>query len=102
MPGDGDLDLSCLCAAVCDQRWPDAGRCAQYVPKLALAQGFANAAPGELVLADDALGVDPQKNVDAVPGPFGDLGWEDAAVQPCGQSGVPEVVGPLGEGRGLL
>ena len=34
----------------------------------ALAQGFADAALGELVLADDALGVAPQQHVDAMPG----------------------------------
>jgi len=72
------------------------------VPKLAVAKGLADAAAGELVLAEDALGVDSQENVDTVPGPFGDLGWEDAAVQPCGQAGVPEVVWPPGQGRGLL
>ncbi len=102
MPGYGDLALSRLYTAVCGYKWPAAGRCAQYVPKLALAQGFANAAPGELVLADDAPGVNPRENVDAVLGPFGDLGWVDAAVQPCGQAGMPEVVWSPGEGRGLL
>jgi hypothetical protein len=81
IPGSCDLARSRPYATVCGQWWPDAGRCAQYVPKLALAQGLADAAAGELVLADDALGVDPQENVDTVPGPFGDLGWEDAAVQ---------------------
>jgi len=39
-----------------------------------LEQCFADAALGELVLADDALGVDAQQNVHAVPGPFRDLG----------------------------
>jgi hypothetical protein len=67
-----------------------------------LAQGFADPALGELVLADDSLGVDPQQHVDAVPGPFGDLGRVDAAVEPRGQTRVPQVVGPPGQGRGLL
>ena len=95
---------------MCGRDWPDAGRCAKYVPKSKivnrllsiLAQGFADAALGELVLAHYALGVDPQQHVDAVPGPFGDLGRVDAAVQPRGEAGVPEVVGPPGERRGLL
>jgi hypothetical protein len=62
------------------QRWLDAGRCAQYVPKLALAQGLADPALGEFVLAYDALGIDPEEHVDAVSGPLGDLGRVDAAV----------------------
>ena len=57
-----------------------------------LAQRFADPALGELVLAHDALGVDPQEHVHAVPGPLGHLGGVDAAVQPGGQAGVPEVV----------
>ena len=67
-----------------------------------LSQCFADPAFRELILADDALGVDPKKHVDAVPGPFGDLGWLDAAVEPRGEAGVPQVVGPPGEGRGLF
>jgi len=67
-----------------------------------LAQGFANAALGEIVLAHYAPGVDPQQHVDAVPGPFGDLSRIHATVEPGGQAGVPEVVGPPGERRGLL
>jgi hypothetical protein len=35
-------------------------------------------------------------------GPFGDLGGVDAAVQPGGQTGVAEVIGSAGKGRGLL
>ena len=67
-----------------------------------LAQGFANPALGQLVLAYDALGIDPEEYVDAVPGPFGDLGWVDATVEPRGKARVPKVVGPPAEGRGLL
>jgi len=44
------------------------------------------------MLADDALGVDPEQDVDAVAGPFGDLGGGDSAVEPGGEAGVPEVV----------
>jgi hypothetical protein len=62
-----------------------------------LAQRFAHAALGELVLADDALGVDAQRDVHAVPGPLGYLGGVDATVQPGGQACVPQVVGPPGE-----
>ena len=67
-----------------------------------LAQGFVDAALGEVVLARDALGIDAQQYVHAVPGPLGHLGWVDAAVQPCRQAGVPQVVWPPGERRGLL
>jgi len=67
-----------------------------------LAQGFADAALGELILAHDASAVDPQQHVDAVPGPFGDLSQTHAAVEPGGQTCVPKVVAPPGGGRGLL
>ena len=66
------------------------------------AQGFVDAALGKLVLARDALGVDAQQHVHAVPGPLGHLGGIDAAVEPGGQAGEPQVVWPPGEGRGLL
>ena len=64
-----------------------------------LAQGFVDAVLGELVLAHDALGVDAQQYVHAVPGPLGHLGGVDAAVQPGGQAGVPQVVWPPGKGE---
>ena len=71
----------------------DAGRCAQYMPKLVLAQCLADPALGEFVLADDALGIDPEQCVDPVPGPLRDLGWVDAAVEPRRQASMEEVVG---------
>ena len=67
-----------------------------------LPQGFGNPALGEFVLAHDALGVDPQEDVHAVPGPFRHLGRVDAAVEPRGQAGVPEVVWVPRERGGLL
>jgi hypothetical protein len=74
-----------------------------------LAQGFADPALGELVLTRDALGVDPQQHVDAVPGPLRHLSGIDAAVQPRGQASVPEVIRApcergvlLGRGEGRL
>jgi len=67
-----------------------------------LAQRFADPALGQLVVAHDALGVDAQQHVHAVPGPLGHLGGIDAAVQPGGQAGMAEVAWPPGEGRGLL
>jgi hypothetical protein len=45
-----------------------------------LAEHFADAALSELVLADNALGVDAQQHIHAVPGPLGYLCGEDAAV----------------------
>jgi hypothetical protein len=95
------------------------GRCAQYLPtskiitvrsldgflaprrcRVAtslLPQRFADPALGELVLAGNALCVDAQQHIDAVPCPLGHLGWVDAAVEPRGQAGVPEVIWPPGE-----
>jgi hypothetical protein len=67
-----------------------------------LPQGLADAALGELILAHHAPGIDPQEHIHAVPRPLGYLGRVDAAVEPCGQAGVPEVVRAQGERRGLL
>src|SRR5215467_3715714 len=67
-----------------------------------LKERCADPALGELVLAYDALGVDPQQHVDAVPGPLRHLGRVDAAVEPRGQAGVPEVIWAPRERRGLL
>ncbi len=72
------------------------------LPMSVLAKRFADPALGELVLARDALGVDPQQHVHAVTGPLRYLGGVDAAVQPCGQAGVPKVIRPPGERRRLL
>jgi hypothetical protein len=62
-------------------------------PRLALlsvlAQRFADPPLGEFVLTLDALGVDPQRHVDAVPGPLRHLSGIDAAVQPRGQASMP-------------
>jgi hypothetical protein len=67
-----------------------------------LPQCFADPALRQFVLADDAFGIDPQQYVHAVPGPLGNLGRVDAAVEPGGQAGVPQVVRAPGERRGLL
>jgi hypothetical protein len=67
-----------------------------------LAQCFADPALGELVLAHDTFGVDPEQHVHAVTGPVRYLGGVDTAVQPSGQTGMPQVVRPPGEWRGLL
>lgn len=48
-------------------------------------------------LAVDALGVDTQQDVDAVAGPFGDLGRVHAGVEPERYRRVPEVVRPGSE-----
>jgi len=67
-----------------------------------LAQRFADPALGQLVLARDAFGVDAQQDVHAVPGALGHLSGVDAAVEPCEQAGVAQIVRPPGERRGLL
>jgi hypothetical protein len=72
------------------------------LPMSVLAKRLEDPALSKLVLAYDALGVDPQQHVDAVPGPLGHLGRVDAAVEPCGQAGVPEVIRAPSERRGLL
>lgn len=55
-----------------------------------------------LVLAVDALGVDPQQDRDAVACPLGDLGGRDASAEPGGHACVAEVVDPPGERRSVL
>jgi hypothetical protein len=64
-----------------------------------LTQRFTHASLGELVLAHDALGVDPQQHVHAVPGPLRHLGGVDAAVEPRGQARMPKVKGRLARGE---
>ena len=71
-------------------------------PESVLFESFADPALGEFVLADDTLGVDPQEHIHAVPGPLRYLGGVDAAIQPRGQAGMPEIVRAPGERRGLL
>src|SRR6516165_9865941 len=66
-------------------------------PISVLAQRFADPALGELVLTDDALGVDPKEDVHAMPGPLGYLGGVDATVQPRGQACMPKVVRTPGQ-----
>jgi hypothetical protein len=53
-----------------------------------VAEGIFYALPVELVPAVNALGVNAQQNIDTVPGPFGDLGWVYAGIEPCGKAGV--------------
>ena len=48
--------------------------------------GVLDAALGLSLLPGDALDVDPQQHVGAVPGPFGDLGGGDARVEPGGSA----------------
>jgi hypothetical protein len=117
-------------ASVCGPSRSSAALCAEYEPKIipvgvvnlgdgtgvvtigacmsVLPQRFADPALGELVLADDALGVDPQQHVDAVPSPLRHLGRVHAAIEPRGQAAMPEVIRPprerlcqlsLGEGH---
>jgi hypothetical protein len=67
-----------------------------------LAKGFADPALGELILTCDALSVDPQQHVDAVPGPLRYLSGIDTAVQPRGQASMSEVIRARCERRVLL
>jgi alkylation response protein AidB-like acyl-CoA dehydrogenase len=56
----------------------------------------------DLVLAIDALGVDPEEDIHAVPGPLGDLGRRDPGIQPSRNGCVAQVVRVLGQRRGEL
>lgn len=56
-----------------------------------------DAALGVVLLASDALGVDPQEYVYAVAGPLGDLGRADAGVEPGRNGGVAQVVRSAGQ-----
>ncbi len=61
-----------------------------------------NSSARDLIAARDALGVDVQEHLDAVPGPGRDLRGVHASVQPCRHGGVPQVVGAARERRRRL
>ena len=61
-----------------------------------LTQSSDDPALGDLVLAFEALDVDAEQDRGAVAGPLGDLSWGDSPVEPGGQTGVAEIVGPTG------
>ena len=63
-----------------------------------IAECLADAALSDGVLAVDALGVDLQQDIDAMPSSRGGLGWRGAGVQPQRQAGVPYVVTLLASG----
>jgi hypothetical protein len=67
-----------------------------------LAQRFTDSSLGEFVLTGDALSVDPQQHVDAVPSPLRHLSGIDTAVQPRGQASMPEVIRAPGKWGRLL
>src|SRR5512132_1421974 len=58
-------------------------------------------APADLrVSTVEALGVDPEQDLDRVPSPLGHHGGRYAAVEPGGHGRVPKGAGRLGQGRG--
>src|SRR6266566_1262590 len=75
---------------------------ASFVAGYARLGRFEDAPLGLVLLAGDALGVDPQQDVDLVPGPVGYLRWCDAGVQPGGDRRVTQVVGAAGQQRRRL
>ena len=58
--------------------------------------GFFDPAFGLVLLPGDALGVDPQQDVDAVASPLGDLRSGYSGVQLGGDRRVAEIVGAPG------
>ena len=62
-----------MCAAWSEQMQVAVPNTCQNFRLSVLAQGFVDAALGELVLARDVLGVDAQQDIYAVPGPLGHL-----------------------------
>ena len=59
--------------------------------------GFLDTALGFVLLAGDALGVDPQQNVHAVASPLGNLGRGNPGVQPGGNRRMPQIVRAPGQ-----
>lgn len=59
--------------------------------------GFLDAALGFVLLAGDALGVDPQQEIHAVARPLGDLRRWHSSVEPRGQRRMAKVIGPRGQ-----
>ena len=97
--------LSCGPAVIGSNRLSTAVR-EEYVRKLRQRPLFGSrrqcqrsldAFPRDLVLAIDALGVDPEEDIHAVPGPLGDLGRPDAGIQPKRNCRVAQVVRALGQ-----
>lgn len=54
----------------------------------------------DLLTAVETLGVDLEKDLDGLAGPFGDVGGWDSAVEPGRHGGVTEVVRCAGQRRG--
>lgn len=72
------------------------GGCAEVAPKfrgsLGEAQREGDTMARGVLLSGDALGVDPQQQSDAVPGPLGHLRRRDPCVQPGGNRRMAEIV----------
>ena len=58
------------------------------LPGLVLVQGVSDPVAGRFVLPVDALGVDLEQDVDAVPGPLRDLGRAGPRIQSERNGGV--------------
>jgi hypothetical protein len=76
-----------------------AGICALFVPALrpgvsiGVPERRLDALADQRVAAVEALGVDPEQDLDRVPSPLGHRGGRHAAVEPGGHGRVPQVVG---------
>src|SRR5215471_13077095 len=76
---------------------PSLSRRGPRLPLLVELGGFFDTALGFVLLAGDALGIDPQQDLHAVACPVGDLGRWYSSVEPYGQRRVAKVIGPPGQ-----
>ena len=107
----GSGALSCGPAVIGSNRLSTAVRgesAGKFRPRPALRQPRSAPTPRldarlrDLILAIDALGVDPEEDIHTVPGPLGDLGGRDPGAQPSRYGRVAQVVRALGQRRGEL
>ena len=66
-------------------------------PGSEVTQRGVDALVGDGLAAVDTAGVDTEEDFDAVSGAVGHFGGGDAGVEPEGDGGMPECVGPVRE-----
>ena len=74
---------------------PAPGQARYGAPRLA--KSFFHPGEPSLIVAVDAVRVDPEQHLDGVPGPLGHLRRRGPGIEAPGDSRVTEAVGPAGQ-----
>ena len=97
------------CAARCHRRRPGVAvpgtypeRARAHRPRSAPAKSLLHRAEPPLIITVDAVRANPQQHLHRVPGPLGHQRRRGPGVQPRGNTGMPEVIGPAGQRGGEL